>query len=98
MAEDDWSANTPWVNNVLRDFRAIHKAAKLADPVGTVHDLRKSYCTAMAAAVPMHVLQKWAGHSNVATTAAFYCRVQEHDAKLARDAMRDETPELRLVG
>ena len=47
---------------------------------------------ATAAVVPMHVLQKWAGHAKIETTAMYYTRVRESDAALLRDAMRIELP------
>ena len=75
------------VNNVLRHFKLLHRAAGLADPVGTVHDLRKSYGTHMAAVVPIHVLRDLMGHSDIATTARFYTRVRASDMELARQAM-----------
>ncbi len=40
----------------------------------------------------MHVLQKWAGHAKIETTAKYYTRVRESDAALLRDAMRIELP------
>ena len=38
-------------------------------PLGTIHDLRKTYGTWMAEAVPMHVLQRLMGHADITITA-----------------------------
>ncbi len=92
MASGKWKADAKLVNNLLRDFHRVHALAGLTEPVGTIHDLRKSYGTYMASRIPMHVLQEYMGHSNIATTARFYCRVQKQDADTARRAMRDEQP------
>ena len=46
----------------------------------------------------MHTLQAFMGHANISTTAKFYCRVTKTDADKARAAMRDDKPDLRLVG
>lgn len=43
--------------NIWRDFQAIRKKAGL--PKCSFHDLRKSYCTNLAAAVPLHVCRSW---------------------------------------
>ena len=40
--------------------------------VGTMHDLRKSYATLMARAVPMHEWQRLLGHASITTTAEYY--------------------------
>ena len=42
-------------HNVWRDFQAIREKAGL--PKCSFHDLRKSYCTNLADAVPLHVVQ-----------------------------------------
>ena len=55
-----------------------------------MHDLRRSYCTNLAGAVPMHVVQELAGHSDIRTTRQFYLRVQPqllNDARRAVDAI-----------
>ncbi len=79
------------VNNVLRDFKVIQRHAAEAleaeDWVtGTVHDLRRSYGTRMADVVPMHVLMKWMGHSDISVTATYYLDVTDQHAETARGA------------
>ena len=79
------------VNNVLRSFKVIQlHAAKTLDvkewEIGTVHDLRRSYGTRIADAVPMHVLMKWMGHSDISVTANYYLDVSDHHAEKARGA------------
>ena len=79
-------------NNVLRDFRAIQKKAAKRLGVtdwatGSVHDLRRTYGTRMADVVPMHVLQRWMGHSDVSVTARFYLGQSDQHAEQARDAL-----------
>jgi integrase len=83
-----------WVNNVRRDFHVIQRKAralmaeragvdvsKVAWPVGSAHDLRKSYGVTVArAGVPVKDLQTLMGHSNVTTTLDFY---NEPDADIA---------------
>ena len=57
------------VNNLSRHFADIQAAAGCR---GTIHDFRRSYGTVMAMRVPMHDLKRLMGHSNFATTEAFY--------------------------
>lgn len=88
------------VNNLLRDFKAIQGRARalIADrkgvslnqidwPVATLHDLRRTWCTRVAAAVPMHVLKELAGHANISTTATFYLTTTASDAEKVRAAL-----------
>ncbi len=42
MAAGKWRADSRLVNNTLRAFQAIHEAAKLPEPAGTLHDARKT--------------------------------------------------------
>ena len=79
-------------NNVLRAFGRIQRqAAKRLSvddwEIGTVHDLRRTFCTMMADVVPMHALQAWAGHSDIAVTARFYLEVSDSHADQARAAL-----------
>jgi len=80
-------------NNLLRGFRVIQKrAAKRLGacgdqegwPDGTIHDLRRTYGSRMADVVPMHVLQKWMGHSDISVTARFYLGQADRHAEAAR--------------
>ncbi|MGD8454243.1 MAG: tyrosine-type recombinase/integrase [Phycisphaerae bacterium] len=61
-------------NNVWRDFNAIRRKAGL--PKCSMHDLRRSFCTNLSRAMPMHVVQELAGHSDIRTTRRFYVQVE----------------------
>jgi integrase len=56
-------------------------------PLGTLHDLRKTYCTWLAEHVPMNVLREWAGHASITTTAEFYLATGDAAADRARKAL-----------
>lgn len=75
------------IPNTLPQFKKLQAEAGLAKPHGTVHDLRKSWCTFMAGKVPMHVLREWAGHTDIATTAKYYARTTKDDATRLRRAL-----------
>jgi integrase len=92
MAAGKWRADTKLANNLIRDFHKVQRAAGLDEPLGTVHDLRKSFGTHTASVVPMPTLQTWMGHASIATTAKFYCRVRESDADKLRQSMADDQP------
>ena len=72
---------------ILDYLHRLQKAVGLKGPLGTVHDIRKSYGTVMAGVVPMPTLQRYMGHTKVTTTAAYYCHERECDADAAREAM-----------
>ena len=75
-----------WVNNLLRDFKRIQGRARAAEaerrkveiekiewPIGTFHDLRKSYGTHLArSGCPMRDLKDLMGHSSIVVTEQFY--------------------------
>lgn len=74
-------------------------------PLGTIHDMRKTYGTWMAEAVPMHVLQRLMGHADITTTARHYLGDLDTYADRIRGALSINTDaqvtrkaELRLVG
>ncbi|TWT44437.1 Tyrosine recombinase XerD [Phycisphaerae bacterium RAS1] len=71
--------------NFTRDFQAIRRRAGV--PKCTFHDLRKSYCTNLAGAVPLHVVQELAGHSDIRTTRKHYLQVREELVEQARRAL-----------
>jgi integrase len=71
--------------NVWRDFQAIRRKAGL--PKCSIHDLRKSYCTNLSAAVPMHIVKELAGHSDIRTTQRYYVKVQPELIEKARKAI-----------
>lgn len=73
-----------------RELLAKRRRAELRDvkwPVGCVHDLRRSWCTHLAGAVPMHVLKEYAGHADIATTAKHYLKTSDDDAARVRKAL-----------
>ena len=59
--------------NTWRDFDVSRRWAGL--PPCSMHDLRRSYCTNLARSMPMHVVQKLAGHSDIRATRRFYVKV-----------------------
>lgn len=71
--------------NIWRDFQSIREKAGL--PKCSFHDLRKSYCTTLAGAVPLHVVQELAGHADIRTTRKHYLKVREEQIDLARRAL-----------
>jgi len=50
----------------------------------TLHDLRRSCITNWAKVLPIYVVQKLAGHSDIKTTQKYYLAVQEEDLEMAR--------------
>ncbi len=56
-------------------------------PLGSLHDLRRTYGTQMARAVPMHVLKEYMGHADIKTTQSFYLAAETEDATRARQAL-----------
>ena len=72
-------------NNLWRDFQAIREKVGLAKC--SFHDLRKSYCTNLADAVPLHVVQELAGHADIRTTRKHYLKVREEQIDSARRAL-----------
>jgi len=72
-------------HNVWRDFQAIRIKAGL--PKCSFHDLRKSYCTNLANAIPLHVVQELAGHSDIRTTRKHYLKVRDEQIDSARRAL-----------
>jgi len=71
--------------NFTRDFQAVRRRAGL--PKCTFHDLRKSFCTNLAGAVPLHVVQELAGHADIRTTRKHYLQVQAAQVEAARVAV-----------
>lgn len=71
--------------NFSTPFRRIIQRARVA--AGTFHDLRKTYLTEMAeSGLPMHWLQKLAGHSSYQTTMTYYVAIREK--KMLTEARR----------
>lgn len=73
--------------NIWRDFQAIRSKAGL--PKSSFHDLRKSYWTNLAGAVPLHVVQELAGHADIRTTRKHYVKVRDEQIDLARRALEE---------
>ena len=70
-----------------KHFREIQQRAALR-PLGCLHDLRKSYGTRLASAIPMHVLQEYMGHKDIGTTSRYYLKTTDSDAEKVRQALR----------
>lgn len=73
--------------NVWRDFQVIRKKAGI--PKCSFHDLGKSYCTNLAGAVPLHVVQELAGQADIRTTRRHYLKVRNEEIDLARRALEE---------
>ena len=73
--------------NIWRDFQSIREKAGL--PKCSFHDLRKSYCTNLAGAVPLHVVQELAGHADIRTTRKHYIKVRDEQIESARRALEE---------
>jgi integrase len=71
--------------NLWRNFQVIRTKAGL--PKCSFHDLRKSYCTNLAGAVPLHVVQELAGHADIRTTRRHYLKVRDEQIDSARRAL-----------
>jgi len=78
--------NVDMVNNLGKNFNAIQNRAEI-NPLGSLHDLRRTYCTRIAGVVPMHVLKEYAGHATIETTCAFYLKTSDDDAAKVRKAL-----------
>ena len=81
-----WSRTTAW-----RRVRAVMRAAEVDGAAATPRGLRHTFgIVAVAAAVPLTIIQKWMGHSDVATTADLPGRVRLSDRhRKAAQASRD---------
>jgi len=73
--------------NIWRDFQAIRRKAGVAKC--SFHDLRKSFCTNLAAAIPLHVVQELAGHADIRTTRKHYLQVRNEQIDSARCALEE---------
>jgi integrase len=70
------------MNNFGRSFHKLRGNAAVAEC--TLHDLRRSCITNWAKVLPIYVVQKLAGHSDIKTTQKYYLAVQEEDLEMAR--------------
>jgi len=81
-SKGDWNPDNELVNNLLRDLGVICRRIGIEE--FTLHDLRRSCITNWAKKLPIQIVQKLAGHSNMETTRKYYLSVQETDMNLAR--------------
>ncbi|MBL7107107.1 MAG: tyrosine-type recombinase/integrase [Phycisphaerae bacterium] len=98
MEADTWKPGQSLSNNVLRRFKTLCKRAKVK--IYSVHDLRRSCITNWAKALPVHVVQMLAGHSDIRTTQMYYLSVQPEDIKKAQkiqSEMLGKIPEADLT-
>jgi integrase len=77
-----WNDEQTLMNNLHRRFGTIRKRAGVAKC--TLHDFRRSCITNWAKVLPIHVVQKLAGHSDIKTTRLYYLAVEENDLEKAR--------------
>lgn len=84
-SQGKWSGINDISNNTLRDFGVIRKKAGVSKC--NIHDLRRSAITNWAQALPIQVVQQFAGHSNITTTRKYYLAVRPEDVKRASDFM-----------
>ncbi len=102
LSSNGLRANFDLMNNVAKRFRTLQREARklLAHrrgaevkdvlwPMGSLHDLRRTYGTFMARVVPIHVLKEYMGHSKIDTTQAFYLAAESRDADVARESLSD---------
>jgi integrase len=82
VSEGVWHAGRDLVNNQLRRFKTLCRRAGVGPY--TIHDLRRSCITNWAQQLPIHVVQKLAGHSDIQTTETYYLSVQPEDLTKAR--------------
>ena len=82
VAQRKWRVEQSLVNNVLRRFKTLCRKAKVGPC--TVHDLRRSCITNWARELPIHVVQKLAGHSDIRTTQKYYLSIQAEDIQKAQ--------------
>jgi len=77
-----WDDSRALMNNLNRRLATLRKRAGVAK--FTFHDLRRTCITNWARHLPVHVVLKLAGHSDIKTTQRYYLSVQEDDLEKAR--------------
>ncbi|MFB0555285.1 MAG: tyrosine-type recombinase/integrase [Phycisphaerae bacterium] len=87
LCQRKWRTGQSLVNNVLRRFKTLCRRAKVGPY--TVHDLRRSCITNWAKKLPIHVVQKLAGHSDIRTTQKYYLSVQDEDIRKAQNVQAE---------
>ena len=78
----DWNDEQLLLNNLDRRFKTLRRRAGVGKC--TLHDLRRSCITNWARELPIHVVQKLAGHSDIKTTRLYYLAVEQSDLEKAR--------------
>jgi integrase len=78
-----WKDGYELINNLTRDLKVLCRKAGVGS--FTLHDLRRSCITNWARVLPIHVVQKLAGHSDIKTTQLYYLAVREDDSQKARE-------------
>ncbi|MFC1738604.1 tyrosine-type recombinase/integrase [Planctomycetota bacterium] len=66
-------------NNFWRDFQVLYRKSGVHRYSKPYHSLRKSCIRDWAGKYPMHVVQAWAGHAKITTTAKYYLQVPESE-------------------
>ena len=100
MKAGTWRPNSELVNNALRNFKVMQRKARAllakrsrlpVDEIdwreGCIHDLRDTYLTGIKG-LPLDVLQRVAGHADIATTIRFYTGETARDADAVRAAVK----------
>ncbi len=72
-----WHSKCEIICNAPKTFTRIYRRAGLLKC--TLHDLRRSAITNWAQQLPIHIVQKFAGHSSIATTRKYYLTVPSND-------------------
>jgi integrase len=81
-----WNSRSEIINNMREDFQSIRCLAGLAK--FTLHDFRRSAITNWAQRLPIQVVQKLAGHSDMKTTQQYYLAVRQEDIVAANRVVR----------
>jgi integrase len=90
----EWNDEQLLLNNLCRRFKTLRRRAGVAKC--TLHDLRRSCITNWARELPIHVVQKLAGHSDIKTTRLYYLAVEQSDLEKAR-LVQEKTLGTRLT-
>ena len=75
-------------NNLERKWERIKRVGDI-DPAIKMHDLRRTYVTRLIRAnVALPIVQRLAGHKNIATTIKYYTWVSMDDRREAVEKLR----------
>jgi integrase len=78
----NWKQDNDLVNNLTRNLKVMCTRAGVKS--FGLHDLRRSCITNWAQVLPVHVVQKLAGHSDIKTTQQYYLAIRQSDLEAAR--------------